>query len=269
MTPQTPPPDTQPVPPADAAAGNGGRPRESGPAPAPAPVDRITAAVQSVTLDPASEPVTDNGTWKPWHTIVSLAIVGVMIGFAIWAATSKSFVTAAHGHMPVWTFLGFAALMTAFIVLLGWGITGRPAGAFIDAKKARMSLSRLQVMAWTVLVLSAYINAFVANVAAGRTNPISVAIPGELLVAMGISIGGLVGAQVVLGYKKDKNGTVVREDGGDLLVQRPDAGDDGNRSSAVMRAPSTSWADVFRGDTVQTSNSLDPGKVQMFTSPWY
>jgi hypothetical protein len=204
--------------------------------------------------------------WRPWHTLASLSIVGAIIGLSIWASTSMTLITDLNGHVPLWTFLGLAALLAAFAALVGWAITGLPMGALVDPKKGRMSLSRLQMLCWTILILAAYLNAFIVNIAAGRADPVAVAIPGELLVAMGISITGLAGAQLVLGYKQNEHGTAVPTANGTTLVLRDDGTDASGASvrSAIARTDRPSWRDIFMGDTAERVNSLDLGKVQLF-----
>jgi hypothetical protein len=204
------------------------------------------------------------------QSTISVLIVAAIIALAIWAATSSSLITSLHGRLPVWTFLGLAALLAAFTILIGWAITNNVGGALIDPKKQRYSLSRLQLIAWTILVLAAYLNAFIVNIAAGRTNPVDVGIPGPLLTTIGISIGGLLGTQLVLGYKQSTNGTVSQSDDTDkLTVQRTNGTTtvpvaDPSVRSAVLTASETQLSDIFKGDTVETSGSLDLGKIQLF-----
>jgi hypothetical protein len=170
-----------------------------------------------------------------------VAIVGLIVALAIWAATSKTLLKDLDGRLPVWTFIALAALMLIFAALVGWGITGNVGGLLMDPTKGRrMSLSRLQVLAWTFLVLSAYLNAFMVNISGGFPNPLDVDIPGELLVAMGISVGSLVGAKIVLAVKES------------------------NDPTAVYKSPAARWGDLFQGDTPETAGSLDLGKIQLF-----
>lgn len=197
----------------------------------------------AVPPPPPPAPSPPPAHWKLWHTLVSLVILALLIGFAIWGATSKTLLSADHGKLPVWTFLGIAALLLLFAALVGWGITGHVGGLLMDPTKGqRMSLSRLQALAWTFLVIAAYLNAFIVNIAGNFQNPLDVAIPGELLVAMGISLGSLAGAKVVLAVKNSQSPT----------------------ESTVYKSPTPRWSDLFQGDTVDTAGSLDLGKIQMF-----
>ena len=57
--------------------------------------------------------------------------------------------------LPVGRWLLLAAVMVAFLILLGRGMSRRAEGILIDSRY-KMSLSRFQMTLWTVLVLSAY-----------------------------------------------------------------------------------------------------------------
>jgi hypothetical protein len=213
----------------------------TGPTP---PASPAPSTIPAVPPPPPADSEPPSGHWELWHTIASLTILALIIAFAIWGATSKTLLTAAHGKLPVWTFLGLAALLLIFAALVGWGITGHVGGLLMDpAKGRRMSLSRLQALAWTFLVIAAYLNAFIVNIAGSFQNPLDVAIPGELLVAMGISLGSLAAAKVVLAVKDSKSDPTA---------------------PAVYKSPTPRWSDLFQGDTVETAGSLDLGKIQMF-----
>jgi hypothetical protein len=187
---------------------------------------------------PAAPPAS---AWRVWHTVASIGILAAIIGIAIWAGTSKTLVTDLHGRLPVWTFLALFVLFALFAVLVGWGIAGEVGGVLIDPMKGRrMSLSRLQMLLWTFLVLAAYLDAFLVNISAGRPHPLDVSIPGELLLAMGISVTSLAGARIVLSVKQS------------------------NDSAAVYKGRLARWRDLFEGDTAQTAHALDLGKIQMF-----
>lgn len=226
----------------------------------PPPVDPAPAAPPPVPPAPVAPPPPPPGPvpipqWRLWHTLVSLAILALLVALGIWAGTSKTLLHDLNGRLPVWTFLAVAALLLAFAVVVGWGLSGHPAGFLMDPKKGgRMSLAQLQALAWTFLVIAAYFNSFIVNLAGDFDSPpLNVAIPGELLVAMGISIGSLASQKVVLALKEDKNG-----------VHTPDQPLATANPSAVYKSPSPQWSDLFRGDTVETAGSLDLGKMQMF-----
>ena len=77
------------------------------------------AATAAPPVDPAVPPppppgpAPHPGRWQPWHTVGSLVIIALIIALAIWAATSNTLLTDLNGKLPVWTFLGLAALLLA------------------------------------------------------------------------------------------------------------------------------------------------------------
>ena len=55
-----------------------------------------------------------------------------------------------------WNFVAVMVLMLLFMITLGLGISGRPAGILVNEQNL-MSLSRFQLVVWTVILLSAYL----------------------------------------------------------------------------------------------------------------
>lgn len=112
----------------------------------------------------------------------------------------------------------------AFLVLalVAWLSTRRPGtgvafGVLIDGR-GRLSLSQLQMTLWTLVVLSLLIAVFVARLLEGVDDPMGVDIPGELLTAMGISLGsGAVAGAIKAG--KDVRGVEIKEKGTPHLHQ--------------------------------------------------
>jgi hypothetical protein len=83
----------------------------------------------------------------------------------------------------------------SFVVLAGLAILftkktakdGVP-GALLDGR-GRLSLSQLQMMLWTLIVLSLLVAVVMIRLLKGVDDPLGVHIPEELLIAMGISLG--------------------------------------------------------------------------------
>jgi len=95
--------------------------------------------------------------------------------------------------------------LSVFVMLVGHGITGRFWFGWLINEQYRMSLSRLQMFLWTVVVLSAFLTAALANIRMGYfKEAVSIAIPEEVWVAMGISTTALVGSPLILEGKKKK-----------------------------------------------------------------
>ena len=187
--------------------------------------------------------------WNWWHTLLVLLFPVAIIVVGMFLPSS----------LRLQNWLINLALFLFFIIILGNGITGRWSGLLIDDRK-KMSLSRLQTVAWTVLILSAFITAALTNIRipnADLSKVLNVGIPETLWILLGISTTSLVGSPLVLSIKKNQ----------------PDKdlppGNDGKKDtvgSVVVNKDikDASWSDIFMGEEVSNDNILDLGKVQMF-----
>lgn len=142
-------------------------------------------------------------------------------------------------RLGIW--IGTLLLLTFLVLLAGRVFTDNWLGILIDDRK-KMSLSRFQTILWSVLILSAFLAAVIANllVANNATGALSIDIPPELLGILGISVTSLAGAPLILNNKKP--GQVATKVDGDGPALR----------------------DMFKGDDVANANYLDLSKVQMF-----
>lgn len=146
------------------------------------------------------------------------------------------------GQRTVLAWLAIAVLMAAVAAVAGHGVTGLWRGVLIDDRH-RLSLSRLQMLLWTVLVLSAYMAAALANIGRDAASPLNVDIPSELWLVMGISTASLIASPAALAYKQRRRPGQV-----ECLP--------GERDARLV--------DLFRGEEVTDNHHLDLGKVQMF-----
>jgi hypothetical protein len=89
-----------------------------------------------------------------------------------------------------------ALVLIASAGWVGWKTKGNILGILVDSRN-RFSLSRFQIVLWTIAVLSLLAGAFVGRLLAGVANPLNVAIPTELLAAMGISVGSAASASAI------------------------------------------------------------------------
>jgi hypothetical protein len=129
---------------------------------------------------------------------------------------------------PQWIGLGWTWAVVAILMLSAVGVTGFSlgkgwAGALIDPKTNTMSLSRLQIMLWTWVILSAFATLGLARVADSYKNPagyecqapapnakavcsepIGIEIPQLLWALMGISITSAVGSPLLKAIKARK-----------------------------------------------------------------
>ncbi|MBN1372707.1 MAG: hypothetical protein JW987_12270 [Anaerolineaceae bacterium] len=132
--------------------------------------------------------------WKKQHSFSLLVILGAAVGFGLQPLTKDILIT--------WGIN--LALLALFTLVAGHGITGRWSGWLIN-EQFRMSLSRLQMSLWTIVVLSAFLTMVSNNIRTGNfSTALDIKIPEELWVAMGISTVSLVGTPLILQTKRDK-----------------------------------------------------------------
>jgi hypothetical protein len=104
----------------------------------------------------------------------------------------------------VWA-VDFAAV-AILLVNFAHAITGYRAGWLINTQN-RMSLSRLQMFLWMVVVMSGFLTALLANLFTGARGreALAIQVPELLWLAMGISTTSLVGSGLILDNKKKKD----------------------------------------------------------------
>jgi len=216
-----------------------------------------------------------------WQLILCMLLIGLTIGAAILMPRWDP----GQGATP-WrqgTFLLTLVLVTLLFFALGIFIRGRPAGILIDDRN-RMSLSRLQMTLWTVVILagwgiSAISNASLEAKAPGyltKTNPsgkletfgpLDVAVPPQLWMAMGIAITSLAGTPLILNIKANQKPPVLEESA--RFVSAMDRESQAQTRFvglvAEHRCPEDAvWSDLFTGDEAGNVTAVDLGKVQMF-----
>ncbi|MCP4425493.1 MAG: hypothetical protein GY803_13450 [Chloroflexi bacterium] len=202
--------------------------------------------------------------WTAWHTVALLIIIVGIVLNGLWL-TPRS-------HLWAWIFA--LGLMTAFTAVAGQGILGLWKGLLIDERNM-ISLSNLQFLLWTLLVLSAFLTAVLSNISHQIANPLSIAIPSELWVLLGISATSLVGSPLISNAKKNQTLTPKQEsDAADTLaIIAQQKGVANETQCAVIKKGKligftdpkcANWSDLFRGEEVTNGAHLDLSKVQMF-----
>lgn len=184
---------------------------------------------------PAFEP--HPAGWTRRHTLAVVAVLAgiAAIGIVLPWATGPS---GGYRHARLLAWLVTLALMLAFAVVVGHGLTGLARGVFVDERN-RLSTSRVQMFLWSALVLSAYLSAALANVGLGAAEPLSISVPEPLWLAMGVSTTSLVASPLVLHRAKGK-------------------------AVAVNDAPGdSSWADLVRGEERGGAHVVDLGRLQL------
>ncbi len=170
--------------------------------------------------------------WTRWHTFGLLVIVAFMAALGV-ATPSLSL-----NRLASWLLI--LTLFLLFFVVVGHGFTGRAQGLLIDDRN-KMSLSRLQMVLWTTLILSALLTVALTNIGQRAPSPLAIAVPGQLWLLMGISTTSLVGSPL-LKSSKMSNGKIETRD----YLEEAEV------------------ADLFRGEELSNAGVLDLAKVQMF-----
>lgn len=215
-------------------------------------------------LGAAPEPgTTVRQTWRGWHTFFLLLVL-VSIGLIGLLAPKFSVLGA---------WLGILVLLTALTVAVGHGVTGLSLGCLIDAHN-RISLARLQAILWTLIVISAFLAGALANISANSANPgsiadpLSIGVPEELWILMGISLTSLIGSPLILSAKKTQQPKDAEVERTREILDRQ--GEDVENIDNVGRIMIKDYpikaniSDLFKGDEVSNAAQLDLGKVQMF-----
>ncbi len=197
-------------------------------------------------------------TWIPrGGALVPLGLAGGVVVCAVFPVTGQQrFV------------LLETALLAAFL-LAGHATVGRPLGALVNERNL-FSLSRLQLLLWTAVLLGGY--GAMALGRLGSPDPLGVAVPKELWWLAGISAGSLAGSPLLLAGKA---GLVPGPDAAattaDQLVAAGDADTtartvNDSRVGTLFANPLASdarWRDLFEGDEVGNAARVDVAKLQM------
>jgi len=204
--------------------------------------------------------------WLVWH---SLAILILSAG-----AISIVLLLPYHARVQSWVLV--SAVMAAITLVAGHGVTGCWLGFLID-RTNRMSLTRLQVALWTLTIFPALFAAAISNARFGDPAPLSIAIPIEMWILMGISTATVVGTPLVR-VKKTTQPAIRREKASSPIVldeayrlqnlenQGFDVSSfDSDEKPLVKRSPAdASVSDLFRGVEAAKAAYLDLSRVQMF-----
>jgi len=171
-----------------------------------------------------------------------------------------------------WDWFLVIILMIGFVFSLGKSITGSFFGIFVSEVN-RMSLSRFQLVLWTLIVLSAFLTIALKRVAAGVTDPLAIALPEQLWLLLGISTTALVGTPLILKNKEKKEPAAKfikkAEDRAVKSEQITSEVFKDNVKIYGIRAVNedkkeAKFTDMFTGEELINSHIIDVAKVQMF-----
>jgi hypothetical protein len=180
--------------------------------------------------------------WSRKYPFAALVILIIALNVGVGWYTQVG--AEGRGVSAIIAWLLTVLLLVGCFAVIGSLPTGNPPvsdwkGVIIDQRN-RISLSRFQLVVWTLLVVSAVLTEGTLNTFWLKVGdePLNLAIPSQLWILLGLSAGSAVAAPIVLGTK---NGT--------LYTNSP-------RNHA--------WSDMFYGDETGNYDQVDFSKVQQF-----
>ena len=172
----------------------------------------------------------------------------------------------------------FWAVVTALVdmtaiagIVFGFGaaVTGRYSGIALSSWND-YSLSRLQMALWTIVVLSGLFTAAKLNLL-GYFGPVpadkvlAIAIPPELLAAMGIAAFSTAATPAILSLKAGQTASPAAQAGAQARTAATSAGAGTAMAGNAMgnsTAAGAHWTDIVTGDEVANAGTVDLSKVQ-------
>jgi hypothetical protein len=148
-----------------------------------------------------------------------------------------------------------ASVMAVVFFLVGAIIAHHPLGILVDPRN-KLSLSRLQLALWTLLILSAF------TAVALQTGRMDIHLDPEVWSLMGISTASAAGATIIKSTKagQDPNPTVVAQ----IATLAPSTPDAPAPLGVLATSKKPRFSDLFKGEEVVDSKYVDISKVQMF-----
>ncbi|CAA9417855.1 MAG: hypothetical protein AVDCRST_MAG03-2327 [uncultured Rubrobacteraceae bacterium] len=206
--------------------------------------------------------------WKKRHTAALLGLIALIFGVLLIPPNEviPGFAAPAHG-LVAWLIV--AGLLTVAFVTIGRGTTGLWAGLLIDPRN-KMSLSRLQLSLWPILVLSAFLTVAMFNIRKDPSdNPLNIAVPPQLWGLLGISTTSFVAAGAIKSQKKNLEVDAEAKEKTTLAMDK--VGENSDKLAepqgalVAYKAPAcASVSDLFKGDEVISAAYFDLSKVQVF-----
>jgi hypothetical protein len=191
--------------------------------------------------------------WQPWHSVALIAVVV----FFVWMAVRLPW-----GLYPSWIVVMIT--LTAFTLVVGRGVTGVWKGVFVD-ERLRMSLSRVQMSAWTIVIVAAFGTIAIARVQNDAATAMDIGVPETVWLLLGITTTSLIGSPLIRNAKKN---TPINKVRALALIEHQKVGPNAvTHDGQVVKNRSideASFADLFMGENVDNFTLFDVGKLQMF-----
>ena len=234
----------------------GGPNNEAAPPPneaAPPPINVAPAVVVAVAAAPAPALIKKILSGKSTAILLVLFTV-LMVPLAMYLPGD-------------WSYIVVVFLMILFMIVLGIRISSRPAGILINERNL-MSLTRFQLVLWTVIILSAYLVAALIRIRnRNLVDALNISLDKNLWGLLGISTASLVGAPILQSSKKTQDPKVEEvTKTANKLAENP-LTIAVNSQGVLYANPSiedAALSDMFEGDEVGNTAYVDVAKVQMF-----
>jgi hypothetical protein len=162
------------------------------------------------------------------------------------------------------TWIATLVLFAAALALAGVMLKKRWDGIFIDERN-KISLSRVQLVLWTLLLVSALLTAGLSNVVLGATSPLEIEVPASVWALLGIGSFTFVASPAILQRKADNPAPLrMAAIRANLATADGIAANTVSAVGEVVTKGSTTdarWRDIIRGDT-NDADYVDVSKVQ-------
>jgi hypothetical protein len=189
---------------------------------------------------------------RPWVAWYGLSVVVLIVGLVL----VPSFAGA-----PLWSFIGTLGGTLCLLIAFGHQITNYAFGVLRDGQNG-YSLSRLQMVAWTWLILSALIAVSAARLWHGTAGEaLNIYIPLNLFIVMGISFFTGAASPALLSLKTQSSSTPQQLQ---TARARMDESQVVANGQVVVRPTTTApqFGDLVEGDDLATAGTVDISKVQ-------
>ncbi len=196
---------------------------------------------------------------KLWLILIAMALVA-LAAVAAWLLPRGT------------NWLVVLGLFIIAVLLVGRATTGQLFGSLINEQKL-MSLSRFQMLIWTLLIVSAYLAIAMERVRNGDVvDPLVIGIDWQVWALLGISTTSLVGTPLLNNNKKAKEPSKGPDDTSAMAkaaetLKEPQGEIEKNRAGVLYGNPyikDARLSDMFEGEEIANASFVDVGKLQMF-----
>jgi hypothetical protein len=188
---------------------------------------------------------------KAWGPLTLLLLI-LLAACAVWIGKSTD-----HSQLR-WEYIAVTAILVALCIVAGVLVNGRLEGVLIGDRN-RMSLARMQWVAWMIVLLGAYFVEAVWNVAHSGSFP---EMQTQLFGLLGIISGSSVVSSLIVDAKMR---SPVVPSGQPQAVQPMAAGDHPGQKGSMdinYKVAEASWADLYLGEEVANRYVVDVSRLQ-------